>query len=227
MQQRQIKIYSFGRKNIIDGVISAENLEGNIITLTESFLTFAYECYKNEKLEDGQLIDEIIKVMLPASEEDAKAEWDNGLTFNDKKYYAWFATTSGMKKENWGKCETLFVREDFCEFAKEFEHLISLGKFKEIEESKKEICINKDVLSRLSLGISNCYMAGDMPNIIVLPQPKFHMIKDYKTVEKFKEKIKDDKGEEKERVNYNLIDYHFDDDIDVFDGGGIATLFLL
>ena len=223
MQQRQIKIYSFGRKNIIDGVISAENLEENIITLTESFLTFAYECYKNEKLEDGQLIDKIIKVMLPASEEDAKAEWDNGLTFNNKKYYAWFATTSGMKKENWGKCETIFLREDFCDFGKEFEELISLGKFKEIEECKEKICINKDVLSRLSLGVSNCYMAGDMPDVIVLPQPKFHMIKDYKTVEKFKEKVKDKNDEERERVNYNLIDYHFDDDIDVFDGGAIAT----
>lgn len=223
MKQNKIKIYSFGRKNIKDGVITSEDLEKNIITLTESFLTFAYECYKNEKIENGQLIDEIIKVILPSSEEEAKIEWDNGLMLNDKQYYSWFATTGGMKKESHGKCETLFVREDFCDFAKEFEHLISLGKFKEIEESKKEICINKDVLSRLSLGISSCYMAGDMPNIIVLPQPKFHIIKDYKTVEKFNEKIKDDKGEEKERVNYNLINYHFDDDIDVFDGGGIAT----
>lgn len=223
MQQRQIKIYSFGRQNVKDGIITSEKLEENIITLTESFLILAYECYKSEKLSDGQFVDEIIKVMLPASEEDAKAEWDNGLTFNDKKYYAWFATTSGMKKEDWGKCETIFLREDFCDFGKEFEELISLGKFKEIEESKEEICINKDVLSRLSLGVSSCYMAGDMPDIIVLPQPTFHIVKDYKTVEKFKEKVKDKNDEERERINYNLIDYHFDDDIDVFDGGAIAT----
>lgn len=51
------------------------------------------------------MIDEIIKVMLPASEEESKLEWNNGLTFNDKKYYAWFATTGGMKKEDTGKCE--------------------------------------------------------------------------------------------------------------------------
>ncbi|UZW12592.1 hypothetical protein OSC52_12070 [Clostridium pasteurianum] len=223
MKQKQIKIYSFGRKNIADCIITSENLEENIITLTESFLTVAYECYKNEKLENGQLIDEIIKVMLPASEEDAKAEWDNGLNFNDNRYYAWFATTGGMKKEDLGKCETIFLREDFRSFAAKFEDLISLGKFKEIEESKSEICINKDVLSRLSLGTSSCYMAGDMPNIIVLPQPKFHLIKDYKTVEKFTEKVKDKKDKEKDRINYNLVDYHFDDDIDVFDGGAIAT----
>jgi hypothetical protein len=52
MKQKQIKIYSFGRKNITDGIIISENLEENIITLTESFLIFAYECYKNEKVED-------------------------------------------------------------------------------------------------------------------------------------------------------------------------------
>ena len=143
MKQKQIKMYSFGRKNIKDGVITSENLEENKITLSESFLIFAYECYKGEKIKDGQLIDEIIKVMLPSSEEDAKLEWDNGLTFDNKKYYAWFATTGGMKKEGAGKCETLFVREDFCEFVKEFEHLISLGKFKEIEKKKKEINYNR------------------------------------------------------------------------------------
>ncbi|WP_010235052.1 hypothetical protein [Clostridium arbusti] len=223
MKQKQIKIYSFGRKNITDGIITSENLEENIITLTESFLTFAYECYENEKLENGQFIEKIIKVMLPSSEEEAKAEWDNALTFNDKKYYAWFATTGGMKKEDLGKCETIFISEGIKSFADEFEDLISLGKFKEIEKSKAGICINKDVLSRLSLGTSSCYMAGDMPNIIVLPQPKFHLIKDYKTVEKFTEKVKDKKDKEKDRTNYNLVDYNFDDDIDVFDGGAIAT----
>ncbi|MBK5242628.1 hypothetical protein [Clostridium sp.] len=223
MKQKQIKVYSFGRKNITDGVITSEKLEENIITLTESFLTFAYECYTNQKIEDGKLIDEIIKVMLPSSEEEAKPEWDNGLMLNDKKYYAWFATTGGMKKEDGGKCETIFVREDFIDFGKEFENLISLGKFKEIEESKEKICINKDVLSRMSLGISSCYMAGDVPDIIVLPQPKFHLIKEYKTVEKFTEKVTDKSGNEKEQINYNLVDYHFDDDIDVFDGGAIAS----
>jgi len=224
MKQRQIKIYSFGRKSIADGVITSENLEENIITLTESFLTLALECYKNIKIEDGQLINEIIKVMLPSSEEKAKEEWENGLTLKDIKYIAWFATTGGMKAEkNNGKCETFFIREDFKKFSEEFEELISLGKFKDIENSKAEICINKDVLSRLSLGTSNCYMAGDMPDFIVLPQPTFHIIKDYKTVEKFTEKVEDKKGNMVDQVNYKLVDYNFDKDIDVFDGGAIAT----
>ena len=127
--------------------------------------------------------------MLPSSEEEAKLEWDNGLTFDNKKYYAWFATTGGMKKEGAGKCETLFVREDFCEFSKEFEELISLRKFKEIEDSKKEICINIDVLSRLSLGISNCFMVGDMTNIIVLPQSKFQRVEMMHLILKYKRRF--------------------------------------
>ena len=224
MKQKQIKIYSFGRACIADGVITSENPEDNKITLSESFLSFSFECYKNEKLEDGKLVEEIIKVLLPNSEEDAKAEWVNGLSFNGHKYVGWFATTGGMKAEkNNGKCETFFIREDFKGFEIDFEELISLGKFKEIEDSKTEICINKDVLSRLSLGTSSCYMAGDMPDFIVLPQPKYPIKKDYKTVEKFKEEVKNAKGETVEQVNYKLVDYSFDKDIDIFDGGAIAT----
>ena len=224
MKAKQIKMYSFGRSNIKDGVITSENLEDNIVTLTESFLTMALESYKNEKLEDGQLIEEIIKVLLPNTEEKALEEWNRGLEFNDKVYFAWFATPGGMKQESFaGKCETFFIREDFITFATEFEALISLGKFKEIENSEAEICINKDVLSRLSLGVSSCHMAGIMPDLIVLPQPLFHIIKDYKTIEKFTEQVEDKKGKMKDQVNYKLVDYHFDHDIDVFDGGAIAT----
>ncbi|MCI1693286.1 hypothetical protein [Aneurinibacillus aneurinilyticus] len=218
MKQRLIKMYRFGRECISDGVINAEKMEDQIISLSDSFLLFAWECYRNEKLVDGQLITELIKVMLPASEEAAKIEWENGLTFNGQKYYAWFATTGGMKKEDSGKCETIFIREDCRTFAEEFEDLISLGKFKEIEESKKKICINKDILSRISLGVSSSFIAGDMPDLIVLPQPRFKIVKDYKTVEKYTKEV-----DGKTLVDYELVDYHFDDEIDVFDGGAIAT----
>ena len=208
MKAKRIKIYSFGRSCIEDGVITPDNLEDNEIALTESFLTIALECYKNIKLEDGQVIEEIIKVLLPNTEEEAKNEWDHGLELNDKVYFAWLATPGGMKQENFaGKCETFFIREDFCSFATEFEALISLDKFKEIENSEAEICINKDVLSRLSLGVSSCHMAGVMPDLIVLPQPLFHIIKDYKTIEKFTEQVEDKKGKMVDQVNYKLVDY--------------------
>jgi RNA dependent RNA polymerase len=220
-KQRLFKIYSFDRDCIEDGIIAPENLEAQLTTLSDSFLMFALEKYKGEDVVNDQLITEIIKVMLPNNEEEARIEWQQGLEFNGSRYFAWFATTSGMKKEgknNAGKCETIFIREDCKPFARELEELISLGKFKEIAMSGEEVCINKDILSRVSLVTSSSYMAGNMPNIIVLPQPQYRIIKDYKTVEKV---IKQDG--EKEVVDYNLIDYHFDDDIDVFDGGGIAT----
>jgi hypothetical protein len=216
VNQNQIKIYSFSRENINGGVIENENLEEFKVTLTDNFLLFALEAYKNQKFENEQLIEEIIKVMLPNESVNAKEEWNNGLSFNGNQYYAWFATTGGMKKEeNEGICETIFIREDIKAFVIEFEELISLGKFKEIEESNQEICINKDVLSRISLALSSCHVAGDMPNFIILPQPLFKLTKDYKTVEK----VKTAEG----NVDYNLIDYHFDGEIDVFDGGAIAT----
>lgn len=221
--KKQAKVYSFDRSHIKDGVISSNDLIENEVVLSESFLTYALECYKGQKLESGQLIEEMIKVMLPFNEDAAKEEWNNGLIFNDKKYYAWFATTGGMKKEENGICETLFIREDFVEFTREFEDLISLGKFKEIEESKEKICINKDVLSRISLGTSTSDIAGDMPNFIILPQATYRIVKDYKTVEKFTKEIEDSNGNKKDVIDYNLIDYHFDNDVDMFDGGGIAT----
>ncbi|MGG2091902.1 hypothetical protein AB1283_04115 [Bacillus sp. S13(2024)] len=219
MRQRLFKMYNFDRNCIENGTINPENLDQYVTTLNDSFLLFALEKYKDETLEDGQFITEIIKVMLPANEDDAKHEWEKGLIFNGYEYYAWFATTNGMKKENGaGKCETIFIREDYTRFAQEFEHLISLGKFKEIADSGEEICINKDVLSRISLATSSSCMAGDMPNTIVLPQPQYRIIKDYKTVKKVI-KRKDDK----DVIDYDLVDHHFDDKIDVFDGGGVAT----
>jgi hypothetical protein len=54
MWQKQVKVYNFGRKNITDSGVVSEKLSENKITLTESFHTFAYECYKNQKLVDSQ-----------------------------------------------------------------------------------------------------------------------------------------------------------------------------
>ncbi len=220
---KSFKMYAFGRSYIKEKIIQSADLNNNEVTITESFLTRALECYKQKELQDQDIIIEIIKVMLPDSEDEAHKEWFNGLEFMGHKYYGWFATTGGMKKENDGICETIFIREDARAFVQQFENLLSLGKFKEIEESNEEICINKDVLSRISLATSSSSMAGDMPNFIVLPQATYQIIKDYKTVEKFKKQIQDEKSKETEIIDYNLIDYHHDKEIDMFDGGGIAT----
>lgn len=224
MKERQIKIYGFDRDSISDGVISSEDLESRIITLPDCFFVKAYECYSGTTLSDGDFITGIIKVVLPKDEEDAKKEFMEGLKLGDDTYKGWIATTSGMKVESkQGKCETIFVREDIYDFTKEFENLISLGKFEEIEKNGKEVCINKDILSRISLGLTAAQPVGDMPDIIVLPQAKFHLIKDYKTVKKDSVEETDEEGNTSSKIVYTLEECPVDEDIDVFDGGGIAT----
>jgi hypothetical protein len=224
VKDRQIKIYGFDRDIISEGVISSEELENHIVTLPDCFFVQAYECYMGKTLVDGDFIDGIIKVVLPKEEEEAKAEWMEGLKLGEVIYKGWMATTSGMKFESKnGKCETIFVREDLYTFTQEFENLISLGKFEEIEKSGENVCINKDILSRISLGLTAAQPVGDMPDIIVLPQAKFHLKKDYKTVKKVTiEEVKEE-GNATTEIDYELEDCPVDEDIDVFDGGGIAT----
>ena len=150
MKDRQIKIYGFDRDSVSEGVISSDNLEDKLVTLPDCFFVQAYECYTNSQLDNGSFIDGVIKVVLPKDEEEAKKEWGEGLKLGDTIYKAWIATTGGMKYESKkGKCETLFVKEEIYQFTQEFENLISLGKFEEIENSGKEVCINKDILSSL------------------------------------------------------------------------------
>ncbi len=224
VKERQIKIYGFDRDSISEGVINSDDLENRIVTLPDCFFVQAYECYSGTILADGDFITGIIKVVLPKDEEDAKKEFMEGLKLGDDTYKGWIATTGGMKVESkQGKCETIFVREDIYDFTKEFENLISLGKFEEIEKNEKEVCINKDILSRISLGLTAAQPVGDMPDIIVLPQAKFHLIKDYKTVKKDSVEETDEEGNTTSKTVYNLEDCPVDEDIDVFDGGGIAT----
>ena len=147
MKERQIKIYGFDKDSISEGVISSEELESRIVTLPDCFFVQAYECYSGITLSDGDLITGIIKVVLSKDEEEAKKEFMEGLKFGDGTYKGWIAPTGGMKDESkHGKCETIFIREDIYDFTKEFEKLISLGKFEEIEKKAEEVCINKDIL---------------------------------------------------------------------------------
>ena len=222
--KRQIKIYGFDRNAISEGVICEEDLDSKVITLPDCFFVKAYEKYCDVELKNDDFIDGIIKIMLPKEEDEAKTEWMEGLKFQDKLYKGWIATTSGMKVETGnGICESIFVREDIYDFVKDFEKLISLGKFEEIEASEKEVCINKDILSRISLGLTEAQPAGLLPNIIVLPQATYRLVNDYKTVVKQTEETKNEEGENENTISYKLKDIHHDADIDVFDGGGIGT----
>ncbi|KXL52168.1 hypothetical protein CLNEO_25170 [Anaerotignum neopropionicum] len=178
--------------------------------------------FDRDSILDGEISSEN-KAVLPKDEDEAKTEWTEGLQLGQDTYKGWIATTSGMKVESHnGKCETIFVRENIFDFTQEFEHLISLGKFEEIENSEDDICINKDILSRISFGLTAAQPVGDMPDIIVLPQDTFHLKKDYKTVEKMVITEPDEEGKLVTTIDYKLEDCPVDEDFDVFDGGGIA-----
>jgi len=127
-----------------------------------------------------------------------------------------------MKQENNGKCEVYFLNEVNADFKSYFENIISLGKFAKVDTTK-DMYVNKEILSRFSLATSDIITEIDMPNIIILPQAKLPWNKTYKTVQPKDVKCIDDKGEQKTGVDYDLIDYEFDDELEVFDGGGIAT----
>lgn len=217
------------------------NVTDENITKTSSYnlLIKALEIYNDRKFKNNERVTEFIKINLSINEEVARKQWFNGIEHDGYKYKAWFATVGGMKTEQNGICDTIFIREDYKEFANIIEDLVSLGKFKELEnlsddDERKTICINKDVLSRLSLITSDLITEIDMPNLIVLPKATLDYIEDYKTVRPIKYKETNEDGEEVDKVDYELIDYHFDtskrdedgnpiDEIECFDGSGIAT----
>lgn len=233
----QLKLDQANLKNFKEVV---EVRDDNITTtINYNFLIKALEIYNDRKFDNNERVTEFIKINLSQNEEIAKQQWFDGIEYDGHTYKAWFATVGGMKEEDKagnGICDTIFIREDYIDFAEKVEELISLGKFKELEG--QEICINKDVLSRLSLITSDLITEIDMPNFIVLPSAYINYIEDYKTVRPIKTTYKNDKGEEVKKVDYELVDYHFDtdrvsidedgnlkkeDEIECFDGGGIAT----
>lgn len=184
-KQKFYTLYSFNQKDFeknnkksLD--IKEENLVTKEVRLAENFLVHAYCNYKNITFENNMLIPEIIKVMLDNNEYTAREQCKK-ITFNDENYIAWFATTSGMKKEDQeeGKCEILFIREDLIHFVETFEDITSLGKIK--EQEGKEICINKDILSRLSLATSSSHMINYNPKVVVLPETEYKYVANYYT----------------------------------------------
>lgn len=208
---------------------------------TNNFLMTMLDTYNvrnkiREKLVTDDRIDEFIICNLSNNKIIAEQQWFEGIEYNGYRYFGWFATVGGMKVESTvkggGICDSYFIREDYIEFAQTFESLISLGRFKTLEG--KEICINKDVLSRISLATTDLIGAIDMPNTIVMKNGKLDWIKEYKTVKPIESITTDEEGKETRTVDYELTDYLFDtsktdengrtiDEIEIFDGYGIGT----
>ena len=156
-------------------------LEEKIISLGENDLFRIYAIWKNTKLGNAELIENIIKVQLPNDIEEAKKILLNGLEYNGKTYISLLTTPSLMKHQDTQldyKCEYFFVVEEEKAFIDILEDVASLGKIK--DKYNTQLCINKDIISRLGLLAST----GDsvyIPNLkkAVLPEMTYTYIANY------------------------------------------------
>lgn len=229
----QIKLLKLEQKNInemTNMVIEKTINDDNYIKQDKyTFLFKALETYKNKIFEEDEFVSDIIKVTLNSDENTAKSQWFDGIELEEEKYLGWFATPSGMKQEDEKenqKCEAFFIREDLKKFVQWFENIVSLEQFNIL--NNKEIYVNKQVLSRLGLTTSTLITQIDMPNVIILPSASIKFARTYKTVtpKEIEVEITNEKTGEitkEPTIEYDLEDYDFNGDIDVFDGGGIAT----
>ncbi|WP_297633544.1 hypothetical protein [uncultured Clostridium sp.] len=153
--------------------------EEKTITLGENDLIRIYALYKKVELKED--IENIIKVQIPQDETAAMDILKNGFEHNDKKYITLQTTVNMLKhedKEAAYSMEYFFVAEEDKEFVKYLESLASLDKLK--EKDGKKLCINKDIVSRLSLLTST----GDrvyLPNLkkAILPEMTYDFINNY------------------------------------------------
>ncbi|MBZ9635525.1 hypothetical protein [Clostridium sp. FP1] len=222
---KQIKILKINQSNIKNSEVYNLTEENIVKVGTYNFLIKSLETYRKSEFEDDEQVTEFIKVMLPYTENEAKEQWNNGITWEGRLYKAWFATVGGMKQEDKNsksKCEVIFINTEIEDFAGWFEDIISLGKFSKVDKTK-DMYVNKKILSRFSLATSELITEIDMPNIIILPQAQLEWKRTYKTVEPKDVTYTTEGGKEKTGVDYDLVDYKFDGKLDIFDGGGIAT----
>ncbi|NRT78140.1 hypothetical protein [Clostridium beijerinckii] len=225
----QIKILKINQNNInaVNQVINVE--ENNYIKEDKyNFLIKALETYNKKEYDEGEIVLDIIKVMLPCDHDEAKSMWNKGVELESEMYVPFFATTGGMKQEHQSsksKCEVIFIREEKKVFMSWFSKIISMDKFHKLDNQL--IYVNKDVLSRFSLTTSTLITEIELPNIIILPQATINLVKTYTTVKPSKEWVEvESKANStvlKEKVTYSMEDYEFKGKIEVFDGGGIAT----
>lgn len=232
---RQVKLLKINQTNInVLNEVTKITEENYIKNDSYTFLIKSLEVYRKKEYEKDELVKEIIKVMLPVDEEEAREQWNKGITIEEIKYKAWFAPVGGMKLEEEGsKCEVIFIREDFIDFKEYFEDIISLGKFKEL--IGKKLYVNKEILSRISLATSTLITEIEMPNFIILPNFSLEGFKrTYKAVVPKNSTYRNREDQEVEGIDFDLVDYEFDTDkvdedgkrvneINIFDGGAIAT----
>lgn len=206
-----------------EGTVIEKTYKENEITMDNNYLFKIYSTYKRQAIED--IAKNIIKVNLPDDKIQARDLLINGFKYKDIEYVALLTTVGAMKHENMEletRCDYFFINKEDEDFIDELEDVASCGKLKTLEG--KEICINKDIVSRLSLLLSSGTMVYFQKPLkfAVLPEMIFKYINNY--LQFAEKKIVDKNGKEITVIDKdNLrLEKHPDLDVDhiAMDGSG-------
>lgn len=194
------------------------NLEGTI-TIGRNFMLDIFEIYMSNELafdydlkdsnKDG-VLEEIIKVHLPDNDDEALNVLKNGVEF-DNNHFVYLTTSAGLMKkadmELRTESEAFFIDSTYKEFKDVFENVISLGNIN--KKKGTELCINKDIVSRISLSLSSGERVH-LPGIkrIILPEMTYKFVNNYL---QFPSKIvKNEKGENTEILDLDKVKFAYE-----------------
>lgn len=175
------------------------------ITISENFITRAYQIFNGKTLENGEKIEDIIKVML--NKDKALEQLENGIMYNNKKYLP-LITSPGMQKKEEKingeelKLEFLFISEKIIKFKYILEKLISGNKIAEFKEEEKEMCLVKDISARVGLATTGTEKINYNPNIVIVDEATYQYSFTYSYLEN--EQIK--RQEEPKSMDFILND---------------------
>lgn len=181
MKQKQIKM-----NYVVGGVLQKE------ITIANNFVTRAYEIYREKKIEDKELLTNIIKVMV--SKEEGLNDLLKGIEFEGRRYFP-LITSPGMQKKEEEfngedyKLEYLFIEESEKDFKDILERLLSGNKINQFKEESKSMCLVKDISARLGLATTGTYRINYKPYTVIVDEAtyiyngKYSFYKDNKIVE--------------------------------------------
>lgn len=167
------------KANRIYNDYSEDMLESLNINLTNNFLFRMFYRYRNIKMEQHNYCEDLIKVELSKNEEQAKKQ--TKVEFNGITYIPLVTSPSLMKfEEGKYKCSYIYINKEYKEFIDIFKTCVSLEKINDkVNNLDEEICINKDIIARLSLALSGSYRVNCKPNIVVLKEKTYEYTSRY------------------------------------------------
>ncbi|MCR1848276.1 hypothetical protein NSA42_03200 [Paeniclostridium sordellii] len=175
------------RRKIKGLVKKYDKFEVTDVSLEESDFTRIFDIYKGEELEELP----IIKYQLPCAIIDERRDekvfeiLKNGIYYEGIHYVYLTTSPSYLKKD-----EVLLIDEKDIVFKVIWEMVISLGKVEKMKygskvkdsENEFELAINKDIISRISLSLTDGIRVNIKDfnkRICVLPEMKFKHIANY------------------------------------------------